>query len=527
MHTVAHEPTQSDHAPAAPGEPFIVMSNITKRFAGAVALENITVDLRAGEIHSMIGANGAGKSTLGKLLSGVHTHDGGEIRVRGEAVKFHSPADALAHGIAIMQQEIALAGKLSVIDNVFLGTEFGAGPLVRRKKQYVEFERLRQRTGFQLDPDTIVDDLRLGEQQQVSVLWALARHAQLVVMDEPTASLDREDSRRLLATARMLADDGITVVFVSHFLEDVLEISDRITVLANGTHVLTADRSDLDVDDLVRAMIGGSLDAAFPELAPEPAADAEPVFEASDIRVNEVLHGISMAVRPGEIVGIFGLVGSGRSEFALAVTGAMRDVQGTVRLNGVPQRIASPKASIEAGITLLPESRKDQGLMLGRSVRENTALAALGRFTSRLGIVRQAELDAAVVEVLTPLQLRGGNRLDEEVGNFSGGNQQKVLLAKCLLTKPKLLILDEPTRGVDIGAKRAIYDVIVEIAAQGTAIILISSEEAEVMHLSHRIEVFRNGAVVDRVTHSAATKNGLLAAALGAHSAAPTVENGK
>lgn len=527
MHTVAHEPTQSNNAPGALGEPFIVMSNITKRFAGALALDNITVDLRAGEIHSMIGANGAGKSTLGKLLSGVHTHDGGEIRVRGEVVTFHSPADALSHGIAIMQQEIALAGKLSVIDNVFLGTEFGTGPFVRRREQYGEFERLRQRSGFHLDPDTIVDDLRLGEQQQVSVLWALARHAQLVVMDEPTASLDREDARRLLATARMLADDGITVVFVSHFLEDVLEISDRITVLANGTHVLTADRADLEVDDLVRAMIGGSLDAAFPPLPPEPAADADPVFEATDIRVNTVLHGVSLSVRAGEIVGIFGLVGSGRSEFAHAITGAMRDVQGTIQLNGLPQRITTPKASIAAGITLLPESRKDQGLMLGRSVRDNTALSALSRFTSRLGIVRQRELEAAVVEALSPLALRGGNRLDEEVGNFSGGNQQKVLLAKCLLTQPKLLILDEPTRGVDIGAKRAIYDVIAEIAALGTAIILISSDEAEVMHLSHRIEVFRNGAVVDRVTHREATKDGLLAAALGAHAVTQTAENGK
>lgn len=510
-----------EHAPAteslAPGAPFIEMSHISKRFAGAVALEDVSIELHAGEIHAVIGANGAGKSTLGKILAGVHTIDAGEIRISGQSVQFNSPADALGQGIAIMQQEIALAGKMSVIDNVFLGTEHGFGQFVSRKRQYAEYEELRSRTGFVLDPDAIVDDLRLGEQQQVSVLWALARHARAVVMDEPTASLDREDSHRLLETAKMLAASGIAVVFVSHFLDEVLAVSDRITVLANGHHVLTRVRAGMSENDLVEAMIGGSLDAAFPGLPPSPDDATPPIFETRALSVDSEISDISVQVRPGEVLGIYGLVGSGRSEFALAVAGATKGVRGEVRIEGSPVSISSPLGGIRAGITLLPESRKDQGLMLGRSVFDNTSLSALDEFTSKLGFVKDRALLEAVDDVLTPLALRGGNRLREEVGNFSGGNQQKVLLGKCLLTRPKLLILDEPTRGVDIGAKRAIYDVIVEIAAQGTAIILISSEEAEVMHLCHRIHVFRDGRVADEMTHDEADENRLLAAALGAN----------
>ena len=512
--------------PATTGEPLIEMSNISKRFAGAVALEDVSFDLRAGEIHSIIGANGAGKSTLGKILAGVHTHDGGTMRVDGEAVKFHSPADALASGIAIMQQEIALAGKLSVIDNIFLGTELGSGLFLNRRRQIEEFEQLRSRTGFNLRADAIVDDLRLGEQQQVSVLWALARHARVVVMDEPTASLDREDSLLLLETAKMLAAANIAVVFVSHFLNEILAISDRITVLANGKHVLTRPRAGLEEHDLVEAMIGGSFESAFPELPPGPVGEEAPVFVAEDITVSGEVRGISMEVRAGEIVGIYGLVGSGRSEFALAIAGATKGVRGQVRILGESARITSPLAAMKAGITLLPESRKDQGLMLEQSVYENTSLAALDTYTTSIGTVRRAALTEAVDAVLTPLSLRGGNRLTEEVGNFSGGNQQKVLLGKCLLTKPKLLILDEPTRGVDIGAKRAIYDVIADIAAQGTAVILISSEEAEVMHLCHRVHVFRDGQVVDEMTHGEANESRLLAAALGAGNNSTIDRNG-
>lgn len=447
-----------EHAPAAPsptsGEPFIEMAHISKRFAGAVALEDVSIELYAGEIHSVIGANGAGKSTLGKILAGVHTIDAGEIRVNGQRAHFHSPADALGRGIAIMQQEIALAGKMSVIDNVFLGTEHGFGQFVNRKRQYAEYEELRSRTGF---------------------------------------------------------------VFVSHFLDEVLAVSDRITVLSNGRHVLTRLRDGMSENDLVEAMIGGSLDAAFPELPSLPDYAMPPSFETLALSVDAEVSNISIKVRPGEVLGIYGLVGSGRSEFALAVAGATKGVQGEVRIEGKPVSIKSPLDGIRAGITLLPESRKDQGLMLGRSVLDNTSLSALDRFTSKLGFVKDRALTEAVEEVLTPLALRGGNRLGEEVGNFSGGNQQKVLLGKCLLTRPKLLILDEPTRGVDIGAKRAIYDVIVEIAAQGTAIILISSEEAEVMHLCHRIHVFRDGQIADEMTHAEADENRLLAAALGAN----------
>lgn len=509
---------------SASTEPFVQMSGITKRFAGALALDDVSIEVGAGEVHSLVGANGAGKSTLGKILAGVHKPDSGQIRVYGEKVGFASPRDALARGIAIMQQEIALAGKMSVIDNVFLGTEFGSGPFLRRKAQLKAFGALTARTGFRINPYGAVEDLRLGEQQQVAVLWALARHARLVVMDEPTASLDRTDSHRLLDTAERLSEEGIAVVFVSHFLDEVQRISDTITVLANGRHVMSQPAGELTESTIVSAMIGGSLDSAFPALPPRPGPGSHPLIQISNMTQAGVVNEVSLDVQAGEVVGIYGLVGSGRSEFAHLLAGASKSTGGEIRIGGRPVEISNPRSAIKNGVTLLPESRKEQGLMLGRAVLENTSLSSLDRYTNALGFIDRGREKADATAVLDPLSLRGGNRLEEEVGNFSGGNQQKVLLGKCLLTRPKLLILDEPTRGVDIGAKRAIYDTIHEVAAAGTAVVLISSEQEEVLHLCHRIGVFRDGRLTDMFDHGEVDEDRLLTAALGTDSASPTHE---
>jgi rhamnose transport system ATP-binding protein len=499
----------------SPGEPFVAIHDVDKRFSGAVALDDVTVEFRAGSIHALVGANGAGKSTLGKVLAGVYPIDGGEIVVDGQAVAFSTPADALKLGFAIMQQEIALAGKLTVLDNIFLGTELGRGGVVDRSAQREEFRALIARTGFAIDPDAYVDDLRVGEQQQVAVLWALARHARLIVMDETTASLDRTDAHRLLDTARTLAAEGITVVYVSHFLDEIFAIADTVTILANGRLVGTFEIGELTEDRMVELMIGGSIDAAFPSIAPAPAPGAAPALAVRSVTVPGVLEDITLDVAPGEILGIYGLVGSGRSEFAHVLAGAMKGYSGDIEVRGRPADLRSPLAAIRSGITLLPESRKDQGLFLGLSVASNASAASLGRFTNRLGFVRRRAERAEVDRVLTPMALRGGTRLDEEVGNFSGGNQQKVLFAKCILTRPAVLILDEPSRGVDIGAKRAIYDQINALAAEGVGVILISSEHAEVLHLCHRVVVFDKGRIADTFSHGAADENRLLTAALG------------
>ena len=514
----------------SPGASLISVHGIEKRFSGAIALDGVTVDFRAGSIHALVGANGAGKSTLGKILAGVHAIDGGQITVDGAPVAFSTPADALKLGIAIMQQEIALAGKLTVLDNVFLGTELGRGGLVDRAAQRAEFQALIARTGFSIDPNAYVDDLRVGEQQQVAVLWALARHARLIVMDETTASLDRTDAHRLLDTARTLAAEGITVVYVSHFLDEVFAIADTVTILANGRLVGTYDIADLTEERMVELMIGGSMDAAFPDLAPAPEPGAVPALSVRSVSVPGVLDDVTLQVAPGEILGIYGLVGSGRSEFAHVLAGALKGSSEAIEVGGRRANVRTPRAAIESGITLLPESRKDQGLFLGLSVGANASSAALSRFTDRLGFVKRRAERAEVERVLDPMSLRGGNRLDEEVGNFSGGNQQKVLFAKCILTQPTVLILDEPSRGVDIGAKRAIYDQINRLAGEGVGIILISSEQAEVLHLCHRIVVFNKGKVVDTFTHGTADENRLLTAALGVDAlveAAPTSHGGK
>lgn len=472
--------------------PLISIVEVSKKFGGVKALTDVTLDIEAGRVHALVGANGAGKSTLGKVIAGVITPDSGQVVVDGKAERFRTPADAFRLGIALMQQEIALAGHLTVIENVFLGTELRRPFGLSRRSEREAFRSLLDRTGFHLRADAVVRELRIAQQQEVSVLWAMARRARLIVMDEPTAALDRDEAAKLLRTVHQLRDAGISVIYVSHFLEEVLEVADTVTVMTNGRRVDSGPASATSIPTMVTAMLGESLEATFPTVR-AVSDDARPVLHVDGL-TQGMLSEISFDVRPGEILGLYGLIGSGRSETAHALAGASGAFEGTVTVGGKVPDLRSPGAAIRSGITLLPESRKDQGLFMDHTQLWNTTLAALPGFSPG-GLINRARETAAASKALRAMSVVPA-RLASTVGKLSGGNQQKVLFAKCVLTRPSVLILDEPTRGVDVGAKRAIYDVIIEVALSGTAIILISSEHEEVTRLSHRILVLREGRVV-------------------------------
>nr|WP_295374635.1 sugar ABC transporter ATP-binding protein [Pseudoxanthomonas sp.] len=516
-----------DRVPAVPargagdeGGPILELEGIVKTFGRHRALDDVSLSVSAGAVHGLVGENGAGKSTLGKILSGVIRPDAGSIRVWGTKVTFPTPAAALAAGITIMQQELSLALDLSVRENVLLGQQPARFGIVSRRALHREFDALIDRTGFARDGGAGAGALPLAKQQEVELLRALARGARVIVMDEPTSSLSAQDAQKLYSIVQSLREAGIAVIYVSHFLEEVLMLSDTVTIMRNGRHVRTMPAQEATIETLVAGMLGGGTDASFPT-RPAVPVDAKPVLEVRDLRRRGQAQGVDLTVRAGEVVGLFGLVGSGRSELAHALFGADGHVTGDVAVDGRSVRLTTPAAALDAGIALLPESRKDQGLFVGLSQGANATMTYLDDF-SALGCVRgEAERGAAREELgamgVNPLDLKGA------VGVLSGGNQQKVLFAKTLLRRPRVLILDEPTRGVDIGARRAIYDVVARLVASGMAVILISSEYEEVANMSHRLCVMRDGLIAASFEGEEATHDAVLAAAFGlpAPSAAP------
>ena len=491
-------------------EPHVEVVTISKRFGGVQALEDVSVSVVRGQIHGLVGENGAGKSTLGKIIAGVITPDGGELRVAGREVSYHSPRDALADGLTLIAQEVTLVPALSVIENVYLGSEshrlgfVDDGALVRR------YTELDERVGFGLPAKVPVGALRLADQQKVEILRALARNAELIVMDEPSAALTADESAKLFETVRRLKENGTTIVYVSHFLEEVLSLVDTVTVLKDGRLVRTSPAAEETPEKLVAAMIGRSLELTFPEKR-FPPADAPAVLSMSGLGRTGVLHDVSFEVHAGEIVGLAGLIGSGRSEVARAIFGADRFDEGEVLLDGKPYSARSPRQAIRAGVAMLPESRKDQGLHMERSLVENVALPHLDDVSRAAFVARRRELGEASAS-LDEMDVRA-ERPTVRVATLSGGNQQKVLFAKWLFRRPRLLIADEPTRGVDVGAKAAIYELIHHLAAEGMAVLLISSEHEEVLGLGHRVLVMRGGRIVAEFDGRDVTEDQVMAAA--------------
>jgi ribose transport system ATP-binding protein len=494
---------------------YVEARGISKQFGGTKALEAATVAVRAGSIHALVGENGAGKSTLGKILAGVLAPDRGQLLVRGEPVSLRTPREALEHGIAAIGQEPSVVPKLTVAENVFLGAEPRAVGMVSRRALGKKYELLVSAAGFDLEGDRAAGALRVGEQQQVEILRALARSAELVIMDEPTAALSGPETARLHEIVRSLAARGKAVLLISHFLREVLELADTVTVLRDGKVVRTGPTSAESEDSLIEGMLGRTLASTFPPKA-APAEDAPVVLRAAGLRAPGV-SGVDLVVRAGEIVGLAGLVGAGRSELALALFGAARLDAGTVEVNST-RLTGGPRQRLRAGVALIPESRKDQGLVPGRTVLENASLARLWDL-SRLGIVSRRRERARSRKMLDRCDVRAASYA-LPVRALSGGNQQKVLLARMLLCQPAVVIADEPTRGVDVGAKRSIYEFLVELAAEGLGVLLISSELEELIGLAHRIAVMRHGRIVAEFAGDELAESEILAAAFGNERAA-------
>ncbi len=483
--------------------------SVSKRFGGVPALTNVSLTIRRGEVHALVGENGAGKSTLGKIISGVYSADGGEVRLNGESVSFRSPRDAMDRGIVTIAQELAIVPYLSVAENVFLGAESKRWGFVRRGTMRRRYAELCDRVGFHLPSSQIAGTLATADQQKLEILRALSRDASTIIMDEPSAALSMHEVYALHGVIRSLSASGTTVILISHFLSEVLDLSNTITILRDGRLVRNAPASNETENSLIESMLGRSLGQAFPDKQMS-SPDAPTVLEVNDL-VAPGVHGASLRVRAGEIVGIAGLVGSGRSEFAHALYGATRVSAGTITISGVDVTHHRPHQSLRQGMTMIPESRKDQGLLMGRPISENVSLARLG-VLSHFGVVAPGRERLRVGDALERVRVKMAS-VRIPVSSLSGGNQQKVLFARTALCEPRVLIADEPTRGVDVGSKRTIYDVLVEQAAAGLAIVVISSELEEVLGLAHRVVVMRDGRFVAELTGDEMTQQAVLEAA--------------
>jgi len=490
--------------------PLVEVRNVSKRFGGIQALADVSLTLHAGRVHGLVGENGAGKSTLAKIIGGVYQPDQGELLVDGRPVRFGAPRDALAAGIATIAQELALVPTRSVMENVFLGVEPRRWGVVQTRELRRRFDELNARTGFDVDAEAEVGNLRTAEQQKVEILRAMARDARLILMDEPTASLTADETERLLDIVRRLATSGTAIVLVSHFLDEVLAVSDDVTVMRDGHLVRTSLASNETTESLVAGMIGRRLELAFPDV-PVLAPEAPVVLRAEGLQRRGEIENVSFDIRAGEIVGLAGLVGSGRTEIARALFGADRLDAGRILIDGQPVSIRNPRDAAAAGIAMLPESRKEQGLFMDLAVREN-ATAAILPSLSPGGIVNTARERSAAQQAVRDLDVRTRS-IEAPVINLSGGNQQKVLFAKWLLLEPRILLADEPTRGVDVGAKRQIYELLVRLAGEGMGVLLISSEIEEVLGLAHRVLVLRTGRIVAEFAGAEATKDAVMSAA--------------
>ncbi|HEY0691255.1 MAG TPA: sugar ABC transporter ATP-binding protein [Kribbella sp.] len=477
------------------GNELLRMTGIVKEFPGVRALDGVDLDVRRGEVHCLLGQNGAGKSTLIRVLTGAHQPDAGTIQVDGDEVSLNSPADAMRLGIAAIYQELDLVSDLTVAENVFLGHEPARFGLTRRHEAISQARTLLQGLGHgEIPPGRTVGLLSAAGQQVVSMARALSREAQLIVMDEPSAVLDGEEVTNLFRVIRDLTARGVAVVYISHRLEEIREIGDRVTVLKDGATVATGlDAQETPTAELIRLMTGRSIEYVFPPRA-EVASDAPVVLEVEGLSRPREFEGIGFSVHAGEILGLAGLVGSGRSEILETVYGARRAAAGSVRVDGVQLKPGRVQAAVRAGVGLAPEERKSQALLLDEAVYRNITVSSMNRFARGGFLSGRAEREAAA-ELVKALDVRPVG-VDWPVRNLSGGNQQKVVLARWLMRDCRVLLLDEPTRGVDVGARSEIYALVRRLAASGVAIVLVSSEVEEVLGLADRVVVMREGRAV-------------------------------
>lgn len=503
----------------APGAVVLAVDRVTKSFAGVTALREVDFDLRCGEVHALMGENGAGKSTLMKILAGVHVDYLGAVRIDGAPIAFGGVRDAEAAGIAIIHQELNLVPELGVADNIFLGREpLIAGTIIDRRRTVRAAGRLLRHLGVAIDPDSRVATLRVGEQQLVEIAKALSLDARVLIMDEPTSALSASECETLFKVVRQLTSQGVAVIYTSHRIDEVMELADRVTVLRDGRRVLTANIGELTRGAIISAMVGRDMATSHRSRVTNGAT----VLSVRSLTLdtlgvhgwNRVLHGVTFDLRRGEILGIGGLLGSGRTEILEAIFGAAQGwLSGEIAVDGAVEEINSPADAYRLGLALVTEDRKTRGLHLAASIRSNIALPSVGAL-SRFGLRAFARESRLASDVVRRLSVRCTN-IDQVVATLSGGNQQKIVIGKWLATEPRILLLDEPTRGIDIGAKQEIYQLIFDLAERGLGIVVVSSELPELLLVSDRILVMCEGHQTGLLRRDEATQEKIM------HLAAP------
>ncbi len=500
--------------------PLLELKSITKDFPGVRALDGVSFDLEPGEIHALCGENGAGKSTLIKVLCGYHPYGtyGGEVVLEGKPVHFKSLKDSEDRGIALIAQELALVPELSVAENLLLGREPVRHGFIQWRRAEEEAQQALERVGLKAGLQTPIREMGVGQQQSVEIAKALSKNARILVLDEPTAALPEEEVRRLFGLLRHLRDKGVSCVYISHRLEEVGQIADRVTVLRDGKSILTNASSRLDRDTIIAAMVGREVKNLYPRPETKPG---EILLAVNDFSVEDpanpgrfVVEGVSFKLRAGEILGVAGLMGAGRTALLSSIFGAARGkTRGTLQVQGASRAsFASPGEAIQAGLALVSEDRKKYGLVLESTVSENLVLASMRKLT-RNGFLDAHALESESEEQARSLRIKAP-ALSVWANKLSGGNQQKVVLGKWLMTNPKILLLDEPTRGIDVGAKAEVYDLMGQLAARGMGILLVSSDLPELLGLSHRVLVLNRGRVTANLGAEEASPDKVMAAAV-------------
>ncbi|WP_257351104.1 sugar ABC transporter ATP-binding protein [Pseudalkalibacillus decolorationis] len=492
--------------------PIVEMKNIHKSFFHVEVLKGVDFSLYPGEIHALMGENGAGKSTLMKILTGIHKSDEGEIDYKGEKVTYTSPKDAEKDGIAVIHQELNIIPYLSVAENMFLGKELKHGPfgLLKNKEMNKKSQEYLNRLGITIDSIKPAGELSVGQQQMIEIARAIAADTEVLIMDEPTAALTDREIDTLFKVMNQLRKDGVAIIYISHRMEEIFKICDRITVLRDGQSIGTKETLTTDFEEIVKMMVGRELGERFPK---RTSTIGENRFVVDNLSHEGIFENITFNVRKGEILGVAGLMGAGRTEIMETIFGARKKSGGRISLDGKELTIRKPHHAIKAGIGFITEDRKDEGLILGLSVRENLVIPNLKTF-SKTGIVKEKKEKQWTEEMILKLRIKTSGP-EQEVKSLSGGNQQKVVFGKWLGIEPKLLILDEPTRGVDVGAKKEIYSIMNELTERGFSIIMVSSELPEILGMSDRVMVIHEGKVTAIIDREDANQEKIMEAATG------------
>ena len=483
------------------------MKDIEKRFAGVHALKSVQFELRAGEVHALMGENGAGKSTLIKVLCGIHKRDGGEIVYFGEPVHFNGIADSQKVGISVIHQELNMMNHLTVAQNIFIGREPRKGPFIDDARMVEDAKALFEKIGVKIDPTVQLGNLTVGKQQMVEIVKAVSHDCKLLVLDEPTAALTQPEVEELFKIMNDLKAKGIGMIYISHRMDEITRISDRVTVMRDGEYVDTVETASVTKDDIVKMMVGRVI-YGEQKTASEVASDAPVVLEVKNLNAGKEVKNVSFQLRKGEILGFAGLMGAGRTEVARALYGADPRQTGEIYINGEKVNIKTPEQAVTHGICYLSEDRKRYGLMLDKSVTENTTIASVDTFI-HTGLISDNDMKVASAEYNQKLRTKTPS-MEQLLKNLSGGNQQKVIIARWLMKNSDIFIFDEPTRGIDVGAKSEIYNLMDDLAKQGKSIIMISSELAEVLRMSDRIMVMCEGRKTGELDIAEATQENIM-----------------